>query len=198
MNGLTSFDTVYVALLFIVPGYVYYAIRGQLVAGHRARGNEAIVRLVCVSCVNFVFSGWYVYLTLGDPTSSNAERAFAWTFCILICPALLGLASGASNQFELSKRIYKRLRLKHVHVVPTSWDFAFSGREACYVIVTLQEGGRFAGIWCDKSFAADEPSERDLYLEDVYEIGKDDGPWVATDRSVLIKSQEIRYIEFIK
>ena len=197
MGGLTSLDTVYLAMIFLVPGYVYFAVRGHLVAGHRTRGNEAVIRLLCVSCVNFVFSGWIVSLVVNSPSATDLSKAVAWTFAILIAPAFLGFMSGLATQKEWLRKVYSRLKLKSVHVTPTAWDYAFIGRKECYVIVTLQQGGRFAGVWGASSFAADEPTERDLYLEHVYEIGDGEGEWKASSRSVLIKAAEIRHVEFM-
>lgn len=66
-----------------------------------------------------------------------------------------------------------------------------------YVIITLDNGKRFAGLWGVKSFASDEPSERDIYLEKVFKIEKESGTWTETDRSLLVKGQYVRSVEFI-
>lgn len=183
-------------MVFLVPGYVYYAVRGQLVAGHRSRGNETVIRLLCVSCVNFALTGWYLYIILGDSSTTNFHRAIAWTVAVLVAPAILGLISGLSNQKNFLNCLYERVGLQPVHAVPTSWDFAFSGRKSGFVFVVLQNEDTFAGVWGRKSFAADEPAERDLYLETVYDRPSDGSAWTPTNKSVLIKASEIRFIEF--
>jgi hypothetical protein len=55
-----------------------------------------------------------------------------------------------------------------------------------------------AGEFGKNSFASSEPSERDLYLERVYQFSEDN-PWqpVAKTSGILIKAEEIRYIEFL-
>jgi len=64
VNGLSDFDAVYVAMSFLVPGYVYFVVRGHLVPGHRSRGNESIIRLLSVSTVNFSIWAWAVYMVI--------------------------------------------------------------------------------------------------------------------------------------
>ena len=53
-----------------------------------------------------------------------------------------------------------------------------------------------AGRYDVQSFASSDPSERDIFIEKVYEI-QEDGPWKDVgDKGILIRPSEVRYIEF--
>ena len=51
-------------------------------------------------------------------------------------------------------------------------------------------------MWAGRSFASDDRTERDLLIEQVFEI-PDAGAWVSTSKSILIMAGEIQTIEFI-
>ena len=197
MGGLTDFDAVFVAMSFCVPGYVYLVVRGHIVPGHRARGTESIIRLLSVSTLNFMVWAWAVYLVIGSKELPEWTKPAIWTFAILVSPALMGFLSGLSTKFGLLSRVYRFFKFHPVHIIPTSWDYAFSQPEERYVILTLSNGGVYGGLWGARSFASDEPSERDIYIEKVFKINKDTGEWSDTGRSLLVKGEHIRSVEFI-
>ncbi|MCO8146713.1 DUF6338 family protein [Rhodovulum tesquicola] len=197
MIGLSDFDAVYVAMAFLVPGYVYFVVRGHLVPGHRSRGNESIIRLLSVSTVNFAVWAWAVYLVVESQDAPIWMHAAVWTFAILVSPALMGLLSGLMTKYQVLRWLYNRIGFSPAHIVPTSWDYAFSKPHERFVIVVMNDGRRFAGLWGKDSFASDEPGERDIFIEKVYKIGADDEPWTETNRSVLIRAEAIRSVEFI-
>ena len=59
-------------------------------------------------------------------------------------------------------------------------------------------GSTVAGVFSARSFASSDPSDRDLYLEQIYKI-EDDGLWqpVPMNRGVWIRGEAIRTIEFL-
>lgn len=197
MGGLTNLDAVFIAMAFCVPGYVYLVVRGHIVPGHRARGTESIIRLLSVSTVNFMIWAWAVYLVLGSDELPLWTRPAIWTFAILVSPAIMGLLSGLATKWSVLNWIYRKMKFHPVHIIPTSWDYAFAKPEPRFLIIKLADGGIFAGMWGSDSFASDEPAERDIYLEKVCKIDKTTGEWTETDRSVLIKGEHIRSVEFI-
>lgn len=197
MGSLTDFDAVYVAMSFLVPGYVYFVVRGHLVPGHRSRGSESIIRLLSVSTVNLAFWAWAIYLVISTEELPTWTRPAIWTLAVLISPAAMGLVSGLFTRFNILGRIYRKMGFHPVHITPTSWDYAFSRPKPCFIIVKLTDGGRFAGYWGEKSFASDEPSERDIFIEKAFKIDDESGVWTETDRSVLIKASVVRTVEFV-
>jgi hypothetical protein len=64
------------------------------------------------------------------------------------------------------------------------------------VHVKLKDGTKWAGHLGQGSFSSTDPSERDLYIEDVYLTGKDDKKWTKRGSGVWIAHGEIQTIEF--
>lgn len=200
MSGLVNFETVYVAIFFLVPGYLFLTFRNQFVAGQDRLGTEQILAFVTYSALNLAIFGWTIFAV---PRSAPGwQIVLVWGFVLLIGPAILGFASGIWTQKELGSRLYSFLGLSLVHPTARSWDWIFHRVHPCFVLVTLKDGSQCAGYWGvsaagTQSFASSDPKERDLYISQVFEI-PDDGPWRPTQRSIFIAAGEIRTVEFIQ
>ncbi len=110
MSGLVSIDTVYVAIFFLVPGYIFLTFRNQFVAGQDRLGTEQILAFITYSALNLAFFGWILF-TL-PRTAQGWVVVLTWVFVILIGPAILGLASGIWTQKELGSRTLRIFRLE--------------------------------------------------------------------------------------
>jgi hypothetical protein len=194
VGGLTSLDSVYIAIAFIVPGFVFSAVRNQFVTGQERQGSEQVVRFLTYSTFNYALFSGIIYLVL-ENYSSALVRATLWFFVILIGPAVSGIVSGASIQRDWSRKLFHRLKLYPVHVVPSAWDYKFARMEVQWVLVVLKNDIKFGGLCGKQSFASSDKGERDLYIEQVYDID-DTNKWIATSKSLLISAGEIRTIEF--
>jgi hypothetical protein len=86
-----------------------------------------------------------------------------------------------------------------VHQIPTAWDFHFSRALPYWTVVTLKDGSRVYGLFGYRSFAGDDPKERDIFLESVYTL-RNDGEWLPVEGSggILIKADQVAAIEFRK
>lgn len=66
-----------------------------------------------------------------------------------------------------------------------------------WVIITLKDGTYFGGFCGGKSFISSEPRERDLYIQQIYDID-DDNKWELREgTSVLIAASQVSRVEFI-
>jgi hypothetical protein len=194
MAGLTTFDAVYIALVLIVPGYVFLSQRNQFVVGQDKLGLEQILSYLTLSGLNFALFGWMIYLAIAYDASVG-WRAVIWLALIVFIPFFGGIVSGACSQHDVVRKLYQRIGLKPSHAIPRSWDYAFSRAVGQWVLITLKDGSQCAGFWSSCSFASSDPKERDILIELVYEI-PETGPWRATDKSILIAAGEARTIEF--
>jgi hypothetical protein len=194
MGGISTLDGLYIALAFVVPGFVFSAVRNQFATGRERQGSEQIFRFITYSAFNYAIFSGVIYLVLYN-YQSPLVRAGLWFFVILIGPAALGIASGASIQNDWARKLFHRMRLHPVHLVPSAWDYKFGRMEGQWVLVTLKNDVKFAGFCGVTSFASSDTSERDLYIEHVFDID-DDNKWTPTQKSLLICSGEIRTIEF--
>ncbi|RWM10449.1 DUF6338 family protein [Mesorhizobium sp.] len=194
MGNFLSLDAVYVAFVFVVPGYIISSFRAHFITGQRLDGPDYFVRLLTLSALNFALSGWVIYLVVNS--SSDAKvRALAWGFVLLAAPAIIGFAIGVTSKAGWLRKMYGWFGLSPIHVIPTAWDYQFSTMCGSWVFVVLKDDTTFAGYWSDRSFASSRPDERDLLIERVFEVG-DNGAWTPTNKSVLICASEIRTIEF--
>lgn len=195
MSGLNTTDGLFLALTFIVPGFVLYIVREQFVTGRERQGEWQLVRCLTYSAVNYAVFAAPIYWLLSAEVALW-WKAGAWTFVILIGPVVLGLIAGIAVQKDAFRRLLRWVGLNPVHAVPTAWDWKW-GRMASgeWVLATLKDGTQFAGFCGANSFISSDPKERDVYIQQVFEIGEND-QWIQSERAVLIAPGEVRTIEF--
>lgn len=124
MYGITSAEAVYIALICIVPGYIYLAFRNQFVPGQDRLGTEQLLAFVTYSALNFAVFGW-INLVIVPQQAASWLRIGIWMLTLLVGPAILGLISGVCTQKEYGGRIYAFLGLNTVHPTARSWDWVF-------------------------------------------------------------------------
>lgn len=195
MVGLASIEAIYIALVFLVPGYVFLAVRNQFVAGQDRLLSENILAFVTYSAVNFALFGWIIYLIVAyRPTPFLV--VIGWALLLIIIPAVLGVLGGISTQREIAARVYALLGLRPIHPTPRAWEHVFHNSRASWVFITLKSGTEFAGFWGGESFASSDSKERDIYISEIFEFSGEK-PWKPTGKGLFIAAGEIRTIEFI-
>jgi hypothetical protein len=125
-------------------------------------------------------------------------RTALWFALAFLGPAIFGMLLGVSVQRGWGRWFAHKLRLNPVHASPTAWDWRFSAATsgARYVLVTLADG-TVAGVFGENSFASSDPTERDLYIEEMIDIS-DTGQWSRRPEKVgiLIPGKEIKNVQF--
>ncbi len=66
------------------------------------------------------------------------------------------------------------------------------------MLITLTGGTEIAGYFGRRSMASSDPERKDIYIERVYTVPADGGPWQEVERSLemLVNGSQIAYIEF--
>jgi hypothetical protein len=195
---LKDINNLYLVFLFIVPGLIVVYVRARFISGRMPSHTENVLGYFVLSVVYYALTlpifEWA--LSVHDPW---IERAAVWITLSLIGPAVFGLLLGAWAQKEWGIRIANELGLSTIHVIPAAWDWRFSKipQGGMFVMVTLTGGQSVAGYFGAKSFASSDTAERDLYIEEEYEV-TDEGEWSPrpAKTGILIPVKEIRYIEF--
>ncbi|WP_425335351.1 DUF6338 family protein [Rhodoblastus acidophilus] len=82
-----------------------------------------------------------------------------------------------------------------VHPLSAAWDWRFHNTPEHWVLVKLKNDTTWAGYLGKDSFISSDPLQRDLYIQQVFEIG-DDNAWTQKNSGVLINAGEISTIEF--
>jgi hypothetical protein len=116
---------------------------------------------------------------------------------LFVSPLAVGVVLGIAHQKNYPNWLRQITGIAMIHPIPTSWDYAFSTGESCWVIVTLKDGSQVAGFWGPSSFASSDPKERDIFIEKVFKIPKR-GAWKEVPRTsgILLRGDEIQHIEF--
>jgi len=195
MPDVKGLDNLYLVIGFFVPGLIAYFVRAQYVTVYWRTHTDNLLTYLAISLVYYSFALPLIQLLL---SLGGWLKAITWIALIIVGPAIFGLLMGALVQFGWVRRLAQKVGLNPLHAIPTSWDWKFSAIEAgSFIMVTLGDGSTLAGRFSDRSFASTDPAERDVYIEEIWDVS-DEGEWQARDASqgVLIPAKEIRYVEF--
>ena len=198
---LTSFDAVFFTVGFLVPGFIWSSVLSMLVP-RRPSGKEIPwIEFLTFSCINHGLWSWALFLIFR--TGLIDQQPYWSGVClvgiIFVSPIILGLVSAALQQKEWIGRFLRRLGFRTVHPIPAAWDYYFSREQPGWVLVTLKNGSRVYGFFGEESFAGDDPTQRDLYLEMTCRL-LPNGDWAPVEDTggVLINSDQIATLEFRK
>jgi hypothetical protein len=197
---IASVEALFVISAFIVPGFVMSFVRSQFATGRPQKGTEPVLGYLTLSAINYAVFSWLVFILVGTrfAEAHPAWAALSWFLVLLIGPALLGAGLGIAIQRDMFRPLFARLRLQPVHVVPTAWDYQFGRlREAHWILVKLSSGGTVAGYFGPRSFASSDPEERDLFIEQVYQIDEN-SVWhpMQEGHGTLIAKDQVDSVDF--
>jgi hypothetical protein len=197
---VTSVEALFVALAFIVPGFIISLVRSQFSASRSARPGEQFFGYLTLSALNYALFSWLVYILIATDfgTQHPIWSALCWFLIILIGPAAIGLLLAVVFQKDWLQAIFARLRMQPIHIVPAAWDYQFGRmKEPHWLLVQLKDGSTIAGYFGMRSFASSDPHERDIFIQQVYLVDAE-GRWqqMSEGHSVLIGHEQIAVIEF--
>lgn len=180
-------------LLFAVPGVIAVYIRTQFLTGRMPRVGEGLLAYVTVSLVYHALA-FPLRPPLIDAPPTNFWTVW-WVLFIFVLPAGLGVLLGLNARYSWIGSALRKLHLVTAHPIGCAWDWRFSGSSECWVLVILKDGMKWAGHLGPDSFISSDPAERDIYIQQVYEIGEKD-KWIPRASGVWISHSEIQSIEF--
>lgn len=194
MEALADPEKLRLFLLFAVPGIVALYVRSQFLTGRMPPIAEGIVAYVTLSLIYHaaifpILNSLYLEPVVG-------WRWIAWFILLFILPALLGALLGANVRKGWTKGLLTRVGINTVHPVNAAWDWYFGGCKECWVLVVLKDGTKWAGYLGQRSFMSSDPSERDILIENVYELDSKTDAWTPRPSSVWIAHGEIQSLEF--
>lgn len=195
----SNIPVLFTLLALVVPGFLIHSVMSVFTTRHAARAEASWVYPISIGAMNVAVWSWLIYLLLTLPVFQTTiwVAAVGWAVVILVGPALIGLLLGYNVQKAWTRRLLFAIGLRPVHPIPTAWEGRFGRLEKAYwVLVTLTDGQVIAGLFGKWSWASSEPHERDLYLEQIYEIDEH-GMWHKgrDQKGILIRPAEIRFIE---
>ena len=109
---------------------------------------------------------------------------------------ILGAEYGVRQPSGYSPTEEEFREARETRPVIAAWDYTFARlRGDHFVMVTLSDGSTVGGIYGSHSFASSDPTERDLFLQEIYDV--DDGSWSKRPehQAILIPSKEIKHVQ---
>jgi len=196
MPTVGSIDQAVLVLGLLAPGFIILFFRAQLLAGRIPPVRDAAFPYVLLSAVYYAL----VFPLTGGVVLPQAEHASSialWFALIFMGPMIFGLVLGLLTRFDVLRKLIARFGVNPVHAVPTAWDWKFSRGEPSWVMVTCKNGTVFSGLFGARSFASSDPDERDLYVEQLYDVS-DKNIWSRgrEGKGLFVAASEIRTIEF--
>ena len=180
----------------LAPGFIVLFVRSQFLTGRNPPHTEAFFSYLILSTIYYALALPLVELFLSMP-QWGYQKLLAWLALTFFAPAIFGLVLGVAVQKDWLRRIIQRFGLHSVHVMPTAWDWKFRKIHNEWVLITLNDGTQFAGFCGSSSFVSSDPSERDIYIQWIYDIDEKTQEWRARgDNGVLIAAGAIQSIEF--
>jgi hypothetical protein len=198
-----TFTAVLMLIVFLVPGFVWRTVEGQLTyLDRRLEWEKFALGLLCRSSFTYLpFAPWLYqgYKNGFQDDRPIATGAIALIF-ILVLPAILGFLSGLIRQKGCGRKLLRRLHLDtfEQHGVPTAWDRMFSDMTEKWIIVTLKNSGKVYGYFGSRSYASSEPEERDLFISHTVQMTNAGFEFVKETQGIYVRGEEISSIEFLE
>ena len=193
-----------VPVLFTVPGFLLHSAYTRGLRSSETHDRVFLARTVVGSLiVHSLALPWTFRLidALREGTSRSWEIT-AWALVVLVAaPVLTGSLAATAVRLRRPRWVAAALdytALAHHIRAPDAWQWHFSRRRPDYVRVHLKDRRVVLGYLGSRSFAASDPSKRDLFLERQFlpGEGKAYGPVVPSSDGVWINGDEIAFVEF--
>lgn len=189
---LLDIEKIQLFLVLAVPGIVIIYVRSQFLTGRMLSLKEGLITYIAVSLVYYaiVFPAWALS---GQPT--GLTTSVSWFLIVLVGPAVAGLLLGLNARKGWLQKLVERFGISTVHPIGTAWDWRFSNINEYWVLAVLKDDTKWAGYLDTNSFISSDPSERDIYINQVYELDADNN-WLPRTSGVWIAHGEIQSLEF--
>lgn len=181
-------------LLFAVPGLIALYVRAQFLTGRMPPAAEGILAYTTVSLIYHALAFPFRPAIHG---ASPLDGSWTWTWFtfVFFVPVLLGVILGLNARQDWIGTLLRKLHLVTTHPIGCAWDWKFGDISDCWVLVVLKNGTQWAGYLGEQSFISSDPSERDIYIQQVYEVDEDNN-WTPRLSGVWIANGEIQSVEF--
>lgn len=192
MENITI-DNIILLTIFFVPGFVYLKTYRLFIAEVKTDFSKDFYEAIGFSLLNSIVFSYPLYLIHSKTLINNHPFVYFLVlgFIIILIPILCALIF---HKISCKKWFSKFL----INPTKSAWDSFFSKRECYYVIVTLKNGRKIGGKYGLNSFSSTYPNPKEIYLEEVWSLNKDNGfdEKVKQTEGILISENEISTIEF--
>ena len=183
-----------VFILVVVPGFLIVFVRSQFVKGTLLPYPAGFFSYLTISVIY-----WLLLLSLTIPImeviNSLSYKIKSLGF-VIVLPVLVGALAGQFANKQALYRVLRKLKFNPIHPVPSAWDYTFSDFSEQFVLVRLKDGTSFGGLMGTNSFFSSDTGERDMFIEEIYEINEEN-VWVPTGAGVFVSGGEMSTVEFL-
>ncbi|WP_100641508.1 DUF6338 family protein [Marinobacter salexigens] len=181
-------------LVLVLPGFISIKVYSLLIAVEARDYSKSLVEAVCYSSLNFSVFSWLIVLISSEGFYHHHPFIY-WIGLFLVF-------FGAPSIWPFLFRWISELKVFKKNILSPykqPWDYVFAKKESMWIVVYLKDGEIIRGKFAEKSFASSYPSERQIYIEEVWreKNGKKFGEKVTRTKGILISQDEIKYIKFL-
>lgn len=211
-----TFQALWVLLLALLPGAMYTWAYEREVGGWGTNLSDRLLRFVGVSVIfqaliSPVTYWLYSKFVRGAPPGGSRLPIWLWPIVVLYVAIPLGAGLYTARAYHSNSRLSRFLLGRAP--APRSWDHLFSSPTLVGLVrLRLKSDEWLIGAYAKsnisslRSYAAGYPNEQDLFLSETLvcdpktgaaTIGSDGLP-IQRGAGVLIRWDEVSYLEFIK
>ena len=194
--------TIMAAVTFIIPGSIVISITRRVIPKKENEYNTKILEYFIYSFLNFFMWSILIYDIYSNIDSWKEHYVLLWLtlfMIIFLSPAAIALIVIQIDQKDIIRKICIYFNLTSLDTDPSAWDFKFKNISSEWVIVTLKNDKIVSGFLGSLSYISQNEKERDIYISEAFEIDENN-KWTRKKNTdgILIKAEEIKYIEFFK
>ena len=194
--------TIISAIAFLIPGFITTYIIRRVIPKVDKDYKTSVLENFIYSFLNIFLWAIPIYKIYINIGWWNKKILLLWLVCLLIIfvsPIIIASVIIIFYQKEVFRELCQYFNISSIDTEPSAWDFKFKKIENEWVIITLKDKTTIGGYIGVNSFISSNCKERDLYIDEQYEISKN-GEWKKVNRTdgIWIKNDEIKYIEFLK
>lgn len=194
--------TIISAIAFLIPGFITTYIIRRVIPKVDKDYKTSVLENFIYSFLNIFLWAIPIYKIYINIGWWNKKILLLWLVCLLIIfvsPIIIASVIIIFYQKEVFRKLCQYFNISSIDTEPSAWDFKFKKIENEWVIITLKDKTTIGGYIGVNSFISSNCKERDLYIDEQYEISKN-GEWKKVNRTdgIWIKNDEIKYIEFLK
>lgn len=194
---LENWETIVYTCVFILPGFIITELIDSIVPPKSFRELKFIFSCIIYSIINLALWIWLDVIIFENLKSKTVLFYIVLSSSNIMTSIITGTIIGLIKHCELPRKIFRLFKVQMNHPIPTAWDYFFNKKEECFINVRLKSGNTVSGKFFCNSFASSESTERDLYIEKIYDVD-DKNTWNEVPRSLgmYISKDEIETIEF--
>ncbi len=203
-----TYQQLVIALLFVLPGFVYQALRSRL-RGPAPDDSNATNRVLRALGVSAGLASVYAAV-VGPYLAGLAETRPAHPggaagllahvrqvgllslLLVFVVPAALA----GADYWRLRKGLSLRLAYDPT---PRAWDYAFREIEPTYVRVLTTDGTWIGGWFGENSFVSSYPEPREMFIQTAHLMDADGsfGAEQVGTNGMYVRCDDIRAVEFV-